>query len=91
LEISLSAGSANSFASSRTMKSGTNILRYNLYTDIGRTSVWGNGTAGTQLPSFTDSGITTSRTINVYGRAVYSTLPTPATDYGDLITVAVTY
>jgi spore coat protein U-like protein len=33
----------------RCMKSGDEMLNYNLYTDINRTQIWGDGTGGTQV------------------------------------------
>jgi len=43
--ITLNAGSG-SFVT-RTMKSGANVLNYNLYTTVAHTTVWGDGTGGT--------------------------------------------
>jgi spore coat protein U-like protein len=43
--VMLSQGSG-SFAT-RTLRSGTSVLTYNVYLDAGRTSIFGDGTAGT--------------------------------------------
>src|SRR5258708_1862945 len=48
--IAISAGSSTNYAN-RQMKSGTNTLAYNLYTDSSYTTVWGDGTNATQLIS----------------------------------------
>lgn len=90
-DILLSTGGGGSYAP-RKMTSGANQLQYNLYTDAGRSFVWGNGTAGTSIVS--DGyllGIgTTVRDYPVYGR-----LPagqnTPAGAYADTVTVTVNY
>ena len=45
-DILLSTGSSGSFAPRR-LFSGGNSLQYNVYTNAGRTQVWGDGTGGT--------------------------------------------
>lgn len=63
--ITLSTGSSLSFAP-RTMKKGAEALSYNLYLDAARSSVWGDGTAGTSYyqPLLALLG----GTVTVYGR-----------------------
>lgn len=90
-DILLSTGGSASYAP-RKMTSGTNELQYNLYTNAGRSIVWGNGTSDTSIVS--DGYLlglgTTVRNYSVYGR-----LPagqnTPAGAYTDTITVTVNY
>ncbi|MFN3397663.1 MAG: spore coat U domain-containing protein [Sulfurimicrobium sp.] len=90
-DILLSPGGSGSYTP-RKMTSGANELQYNLYTNAGRSVVWGDGTGGTSIVS--DGyllGIgTTVRNYLVYGR-----LPAgqnaPAGAYGDTITVTVNY
>jgi spore coat protein U-like protein len=48
--VALSSGSSNTFVQ-RQMKNGANALGYNLYSDSARTTVWGDGTGGTQTVS----------------------------------------
>jgi spore coat protein U-like protein len=62
-------------------------INYSLYTDNGRTTVWGN-TVGTDTVSATGSGASQSYT--VFGRVPAQTTPAPAT-YTHTITVTVTY
>ena len=69
------------------MTSGGATINYSLYTDAGRTTVWGN-TVGTDAVSATGNGASQSYT--VYGRVPAQTTPAPAT-YTDTITVTVTY
>jgi spore coat protein U-like protein len=45
--VALSSGSGSYAA--REMSSGTNVLRYNLYTTAARTVVWGDTTSGTGI------------------------------------------
>ena len=71
----------------RKMTSGANTVNYSLYSDSGRTTVWGN-TVGTDTVAATGSGASQSYT--VYGRVTAQTTPAPGT-YSDTVTVTVTY
>ena len=71
----------------RKMTSGGNTINYSLYSDSGRTTVWGN-TVGTNTITGTGNGASQSYT--VYGRVPPQTTPAAAT-YTDTITVTVTY
>jgi spore coat protein U-like protein len=48
--VTLSAGQSNTY-SSRVMRSGANVLTYNLYTSAARTVIWGDGTGGSSTIS----------------------------------------
>jgi hypothetical protein len=86
--IGLNAGTgAGATVAVRKMTSGGATINYSLYTDNGRTTVWGN-TVGTDTVSATSSGASQSYT--VFGRVPAQTTPAPAT-YTDTITVTVTY
>lgn len=88
--IALSTGSGS--YTNRKLTSGANFLNYNMYTDTGRTIVWGDGTASTQTIS--DSYLIlltpTTRHYTVYGR-VPGSQNKPAGTYTDTVTVTVTY
>ena len=62
--MSLSSGLSNSYVS-RTMMNGANLLNYNLYTNAGRTIVWGDGSGGSVTLSGLGNGKTT---LNVFGQ-----------------------
>ncbi len=64
MTMTLSAGSGT-FAN-RTLRSGANILGYNLYLDVANTQIWGNGSPGTFVFSIdpTSSG---RQRVTVYG------------------------
>lgn len=91
--IGLSTGSSGSYAP-RKMYKGTDFLNYNLHTNIGRTTVWGDGNGGTSTVGYTlllPLIGNDSRTDTVYGR-----IPAPQTSavpgyYSDSITVNVEY
>ncbi|HYI48982.1 MAG TPA: spore coat protein U domain-containing protein [Allosphingosinicella sp.] len=82
------AGSGASFASRR-MTSGANLLTYNLYTTAARTTVWGDGTAGTGTLGGTGTG--NFQAVTVYGRVGAGQTSVPAGAYADTVTVTVTY
>jgi len=70
---------------------GPQTIPYNLYTDSGRSTIWGTGVQGSTVTgSGTGSGPGTPRTLIVYGR-----VPTAATftagNYSDVVTVSVEY
>jgi spore coat protein U-like protein len=68
--VRLSAGSAASFAP-RQLGSGPYRLNYNLYSNNGRTNVWGDGTSGTATVTGSFNlqvNRTRSRNHTVYGR-----------------------
>jgi spore coat protein U-like protein len=69
------------------MTSGGATVNYTLYSDSGRTTVWGT-TIGTNTVAATGSGAAQSYT--VYGRIPAQTTPAPGT-YNDTVTVTVTY
>jgi spore coat protein U-like protein len=71
----------------RKMTSGGVTVNYTLYSDSGRTTVWG-ATIGTNTVAATGNGAAQSYT--VYGRIPAQTTPAPGT-YADTVTVTVTY
>jgi spore coat protein U-like protein len=83
-QISFSAG-FGPFAN-RQMKGGGSALFYNLYTDPSRLSLWGDGSPGTNLVSF--SG--TAGSYTVYGR-IPARQNVPVGGYSDTITVTLTF
>jgi spore coat protein U-like protein len=86
--IGLNAGTgAGATVAVRKMTSGGATVNYSLYTDAGRSTVWGN-TVGTDTVSATGNGAAQSTT--VFGRVPVQTTPTAGT-YNDTVTVTVTY
>ena len=71
----------------RRMINGTNNVGYQLYSNSGRTTVWGT-TIGTDTLAGTGNG--TAQTLTVYGRVPAQTTP-PAAVYNDTVNVTVTY
>ncbi len=89
--ISLSPG-AGSF-SNRNLSAGTSVLNYNLYTDISRSQVWGDGSAGTAVlsDSYTLNVSPTTHNYTVYGRVPKSQNQALSGSYSDNLTVALVY
>ena len=82
------SGSGASYASRR-MTLGANLLTYNIYTTAARTTVWGNGTAGSVAISGTGSGV--AQAVTVYGRVGLGQTSVPAGAYADTVAVTITY
>lgn len=86
--IGLSAGiGSGASVATRKMTNGAATINYTLYSNAGRTTVWGE-TIGTNTVSATGNGASQSYTI--YGRVPAQTTPA-ANAYSDTITVTVTY
>nr|WP_238535649.1 MULTISPECIES: spore coat U domain-containing protein [Paraburkholderia] len=87
--IALSSGSSGNVAARQMQRSGGGgTVNYQLYTDSGHTSAWGDGTAGTTMATGTGSGNALS--INVYGRVPAQSTPMPGS-YSDTITATITF
>jgi spore coat protein U-like protein len=88
MTMSLSAGSSGTFAN-RTLRSGGNVLNYNLYPNVSNSQVWGNGTGTTYLYSIDPVDRA------VYILPVYGTIPAGQDvgvgSYTDTITVTMNF
>lgn len=86
LRISLDAGGSGSFGA-RELRSGGEVLRYNLYLDAARTVVWGDGTGGSSVgPDVVVRGAGGMTTAYVFGRIAAGQDPAPGA-YTDTIRV----
>lgn len=83
--VALNGGQAGQF-NPRAMLNGTNRLNYNIYTAADRTTVWGDGSGGSQ----TVAGTGTS-TLTAYGDVPANQTTAEQGDYNDTITVTVNY
>jgi spore coat protein U-like protein len=86
LDAGLHAGGAANFTA-RAMNNGSTNLGYQLYTDVGRNTVWGNGTASSTIGG---TGTGSFRALTVYGRMPMSNAVAPGV-YADTVTVTVSY
>ena len=91
--VGLNAGAtAGATIAQRLMANGADTMQYNLYTDAGRATVWGNSAAAPAWVSGTGAGLGTAQVLTVYGR-----VPTGQTDLAvgsyteTAVTVTVTY
>ena len=89
--VGLNAGTTTgSTIAQRLMANGADTMDYNLYTDAGRSSIWGNS-AGSWV-SGTGAGMGTAQVLNVYGRvAAGQTNLAVGTFTEPTVTVTVTY
>jgi spore coat protein U-like protein len=86
--VGLGLGS-NASGSTRRMTDGaTNYLTYELYSDSGRTTVWGDAGAGLYNPGAAPSKV--ARNFTVYGRVV-SNQDVPAGSYNDTVVATVNF
>jgi spore coat protein U-like protein len=63
-DVTLSTGQSHSYTT-RTMRSGSNRLNYNLYTSADRIEVWGDGHGGSQLMTVRKNKATT---LSIFGQ-----------------------
>lgn len=87
--LGLDAGQASgaTVATRRMTGAGAETVAYQLYSNAGHTTVWGN-TIGTNTVASTGTGA--AQPFTVYGRVPTQNTPTPGT-YNDIITVTLTY
>jgi spore coat protein U-like protein len=86
--IGLGLGSNPSGSVRRLKDGGTNYITYELYSDSGRTTVWGN--AGAALLSTGAAPSKAARNFTVYGR-VASNQDVPAGTYNDTVVATVNF
>lgn len=87
--ISMNAGAGTGATMAvRKLTSGANTLNYALYTDAGRTLVWGDGTLGTSTSTVTGNAL--AQTTTVYGRIPTGQAPALGA-YTDAVTVTLTF
>lgn len=87
-DVGLDAGNgASGTIATRTMENGAAAVNYQMYSDAGRTTNWGN-TVGTDTVSGVGTGAAVTHT--VYGRVPPQATPAPGT-YTDTVTVTVTF
>jgi spore coat protein U-like protein len=72
---------------------GTSSMRYNLFADISRTQVWGDGTNGTMVihDSLTITNEPVTRTYTVYGRIPGRQKYVSPGSYSDQLTITLRY
>ncbi len=88
VQVQLSRGGAPSF-SPRQMRQGGSTLDYNLYTDVTRLLIWGDGTAGTQVFAALVAALV-DVVVPVYSR-IPARQNVPAGAYTDTITATVIF
>lgn len=88
--VDLSTGSSGTYAQ-RTLRNGSSVLTYNLYTDAARSQILGNGSGGSSRITHNFSALLgIDQTVTVYGR-IPGRQNVPPGSYNDTIIVTVTY
>lgn len=89
--VLLSSGAGGSFFP-RKMRRDSNALGYNLYTDATRTTIWGDGNAGTftVADAYVLTSVSVTRNYPVYGR-LFPGQNVNVGSYADSITVTVNH
>lgn len=80
------SGSPPPASQNRAMKSGSNLLGYDIYSDFGHTTVWLTG-AGSNVPG---TGTGTAQTQTMYGQ-IPASQNVPAGTYTDTVTATVNF
>jgi len=89
-DVALNAGTTTGGTIAlRKMTNGSETLDYNVYTNAGHTTIWGDGTSGSNTVTGTGTGAAQNST--AYGRVMVSQTGVSTGSYSDLITVTVTY
>ena len=91
--VGLNAGTVSgSTLATRLMANGGDTMQYNLYTNSGRTTVWGNSATAPTWVSGTGAGMGTGQVLTVYGRVPTGQTNLAVGSYSEpTITVTVTY
>lgn len=84
-----SGGGSGATLAVRRMTFGANTLQYALYTNAGRTTLWGDGSASTA--TITGTGTGTAQSSTVYGRVPSGQVTAPPGGYADTVAVTVSY
>jgi len=89
IAITLSKGTSATYSPRRMSRSGE-LLNYNLYTDAARSTVWGDGTAGTVVYSFAIPPNNSNVNVTVFGR-IPAGQDVSAGSYSDTITATINF
>ena len=93
-QVALDKGANSSAFSPRKLAGGASRINYDLYADVSRTTLWGDGTGGTQTVDGSVSIVLLGGTAQdhpVYGRIPGSQTGVPPGSYVDTVHVTVTY
>jgi spore coat protein U-like protein len=89
ITISLSTGQSGTY-SARALRKGAESLLYNLFLNPGLTSVWGNGSGGTQIYSRSRPPFNSDVDLTVYG-SVPAGQDVSSGSYSDTISATINF
>ena len=85
----------NVSGSQRRMKSGSNFINYNLYTDAGRTNAWTTASSSTTCATTNSCALGTgngsAQSVSIYGRVPSIGTAPPTGAYTDTVLMTITY
>jgi len=89
---SIKLGSGSGTIANRTMHAGASALAYQLYTDATRTTVFGDGTAGSSTVAVSGTGYASPANVTVYGRVLAAAAgAAPVGSYTDTVLVTIVF
>jgi spore coat protein U-like protein len=89
IRVSISRGLGGSFSQRRLWR-GFEPMAYNLYTNAARTTIWGDGTGGTQVHQSANPPNNKDVTVTIYGR-IPAEQDVRAGSYFDVLTVTIDF
>ena len=89
ITVTLSKGQSSTY-NPRTMTKGAEVLNYNLYRNAARTTIWGDGSAGTGRYSSANPPNNTNVNLTVYGR-IPAGQDVSAGSYGDTVAATINF
>lgn len=89
--IALNVGTGGGTFATRTLANGGNTLNFNVYSDAGRTTVWGDGSAGAPALVGMATGGGTPNDLTVYSRVLGGQTGKPEGTYSSTITATATF
>lgn len=89
IRVTLSRGQSATFTPRTMLKTGE-ALTYNLYMDAARTTIWGDGTGGTQFYSKANPANNTNIVLTIYGR-ITAAQDISAGSYTDTIAATINF
>lgn len=91
--VTLALGPGHGTVAQRLLRNGASSLRYNVYTGPGRTTVWGDGSAGSATQSATVAATGAGRTTSwvLYGRIPARQFDAVPGVFTDTLTVTVSW
>ena len=90
ITVDLSKGNSSTYAI-RTLRSGNEVLNYNLYLDAGHNTIWGDGTEGSSRYGPLNPANNSEVLLSIYGRIPPQQTNVKVGNYSDMITITISF